>query len=150
MKDVQMMITRPLTCIAAVSLCAGLAACASTGHDMKPQELSQKTVHYECGAHGQQALDVQYTFQGSDPVAAKLIYNSQAIDLTRDTGSKTDMVGDTFTGNGYTWATEKFTRDDTSRARGSMLTQDTQQPAANGQGAALTHNILAKDCKVAG
>lgn len=147
-----MMNTRPLTCIAAVSLCIGLSACASMGHDRKPEELSQKTVHYECGTHGQQALDVQYTFQGTDPVTAKIIYNNQAIDLTRDTGSKTDMVGDTFTGNGYTWATDKFTLDDTSRAKGNMLTQDTEQQSSayNGRNAPVTHNILAKDCKVTG
>lgn len=146
-----MMITRPLTCIAAVSLCAGLAACASDGHDMKPQELSQKTVHYECGAHGQQALDVQYTFQGSDPVAAKIIYNNQAIDLKRDNDSKSDMVGVAFAGNGYTWATAKFTREDVSHAEGSMLTLDVQQQSSySNSNAHVTHTILVKDCKVNG
>lgn len=140
--------TRHLTRIAAFSLCTGLAACASPDHGKKAEELSQKTVHYECGAHGQQALDVQYTFQGSDPVTAKIVYDNQAIDLTRDTGSKTDMVGNTFTGNGYAWSTDKFTRDDVQHANGSMLTQDVEQNVG-GRNAPM-HTILVKDCKAKG
>ncbi|HEY9573681.1 MAG TPA: hypothetical protein VIR76_11245 [Pusillimonas sp.] len=133
---------RNLTAIAGVIACLGLAAC-STPKDA--QQLSQKTVEYGCGPGADQPLSVQYTFQGDEPLAAKVIYQNQAVDLTRATTSNADMVGNTFRGNGYTWTTEKFTREDVGTVNGNMLTQDTQQ-VVNGQSPSVS-NVLVKDCK---
>lgn len=132
--------------ITGLVLCAGLAACSTPQEGKKANELTQKTVEYSCSAQAQQALSVQYTFQGADAVTAKLIYNNQAIDLTRDTGSKTDMVGIAFTGSGYTWTTDKFTLENVGEANGNMLTQQGEQDV-NGKTMPV-NNILAKSCKV--
>ena len=127
----------------AVMLCAGLAACGTT---KDASRLSQQTVEYACGNEGEQPLTVQYTFQGEDPLAAKVILGDRAIDLNRDTSNKADMVGNTFKGNGFTWTTDKFTAEDVRSVDGNMLTQDSMQ---TGQGAATaTSKILAKQCKV--
>ncbi len=134
---------RNFAIIGSVILCAGLAAC---GTPKDAQELSQKTVEYRCGAGGDQPLSVQYTFQGNEPLAAKVVYNNQAIDLTRTTSNNTEVIGNTFRGNGYTWTTEKFTSDNVNTVNGNMFTQETTQ-VVNGQNSAVS-NILAKDCKV--
>ncbi len=134
--------TRNLTAIAGVMMCVGLAAC-STPKDAR--ELSQKTVQYGCGPGSDQPLSVQYTFQGDEPLAAKVIYQNQAVDLTRATTSNADMVGNTFRGNGYTWTTEKFTRENAGQVNGNMLTQETQQ-VASGKTSSVG-NVLVKDCK---
>jgi membrane-bound inhibitor of C-type lysozyme len=133
---------RKLTAISGVILCAGLAACTAP---KDAQELSQKTVEYRCGPGGEQPLSVQYTFQGTEPLAAKVIYRNQAVDLTRATTSNADMVGNTFRGNGYTWTTDKFTFDTVGTVKGNLLTQDTQQ-AVGGQTTAVS-NIIVKDCQ---
>ena len=129
-----------------IVLCAGLAAC-TTPRDAT--QLSQKTVHYACGPQGaQQPLTVQYTFQGGEALAAKVIYNTQAVDLTRATASNADMVGNTFRGNGYTWTTDKFNYDTVGETHGNMLTQDVVQ-TVNGQQTTVS-NIIANNCMVAG
>ncbi|WP_397475563.1 hypothetical protein [Pusillimonas sp.] len=131
---------------ATVVLCAGLAACAAP---RDTTQLSQKTVHYACGPQGaQQPLTVQYTFQGAEALAAKVIYNTQAVDLTRATASNADMVGNTFRGNGYTWTTDKFNYDTVGQTQGNMLTQDVVQ-TVNGQQTTVS-NIIANNCMVAG
>jgi len=132
--------------ITGLIFCAGLAAC-TTPKDAR--ELSQKTVQYTCGPAGaQQPLTVQYTFQGTEALAAKVVYNNQAVDLTRATSANADMVGNTFRGNGYTWTTEKFDFDTVATTNGNMLTQDVQQ-TVNGQPSTVS-NILANQCMVAG
>lgn len=135
--------TRNLTVLAGVFLCAGLAACSTP--EKGPQELSQQTVEYNCGEDNAQALSVQYTFQGEDALAAKVIYNNQAVDLIRATNN-VDMVGNTFRGNGYTWTTDKFTRVDVGTVDGKMLTQEVQQ-VVNGQ-TSIVSNVVVRDCKV--
>lgn len=135
---------RNFTSLAGVLLCAGLAACSTPPKGA--QELSQQTVEYNCGQDSTQPVSVQYTFQGNDALAAKVIYNNQAVDLTRATTSNVDMVGNTFRGNGYTWTTEKFTSEDAGSADGKMLTQETQQ-VTNGQ-TSTASNVLVKDCRV--
>jgi len=135
---------RTLTAMAGLILCGGLAACGTT---KDVQELSQKTVQYRCGPNGEQPLSVQYTFQGTDPVTAKVIYQNQAFDLTRTTASNTDMAANTFRGSGYTWTTRKFTEKNVASVDGDMLTQDASRSSA---GAGAVSNILVKDCKVAG
>jgi membrane-bound inhibitor of C-type lysozyme len=134
---------RKLIALSGVVLCGALAAC---GTPKDAQELSQKTVEYRCGASGEQPLSVQYTFQGGEPLAAKVIYNNTAVDLTRTTSSNTDMTGNTFKGNGYAWTTDKFTLENVDTVNGNMFTQESTQ-VVNGQNAAVS-NILAKDCKV--
>ncbi|HUH87773.1 MAG TPA: hypothetical protein VL003_06935 [Pusillimonas sp.] len=127
-------------------MCIGLIGC-TTPRDAT--QLSQKTVHYACGPQGaQQPLTVQYTFQGTEALAAKVIYNNQAVDLTRATASNADMVGNTFRGNGYTWTTDKFTYDSVGETHGNMLTQDVAQNV-NGQRTTVS-NIIANNCVVAG
>lgn len=129
-----------------LALGVGLAAC-TTPRDVT--QLSQKTVHYVCGPQGaQQPLTVQYTFQGTEALAAKVIYNNQAVDLSRATASNADMVGNTFRGNGYAWTTDKFTFDTVGETRGNMLTQDIVQ-TVNGQQSTVS-NIIASHCMVAG
>jgi membrane-bound inhibitor of C-type lysozyme len=135
---------RNLTMLTGVFLCAGLAACSTP--KQHAQELSQQTIEYNCGQGSTQPLSVQYTFQGDDALAAKVIYNNQAMDLTRATTSNVDMVGNTFRGNGYTWTTEKFTRGDAGMVNGKMLTQETQQ-VVSGQNSTIS-NIIVQDCRV--
>lgn len=135
---------RNLTAVAGVILCAGLAACSTP--QKSTQELSQQTVEYNCGQGSTQPLSVLYTFQGDEPLAAKVVYNNQAVDLTRATTSNVDMVGNTFRGNGYTWTTEKFVRGDVGTVNGKMLTQETQQ-VVSGQTSTVS-NVLVKDCRV--
>lgn len=135
---------RNLIALSGVILCAGLAAC---GTPKDARELSQKTVEYRCGASGEQPLSVQYTFQGKEPLGAKVVYQNQAVDLTRATTSNADMVGNTFRGNGYTWTTDKFDFDNVGTVNGNMLTRDASQ-TVNGQNTAVS-NILVKDCRVA-
>lgn len=130
-----------------VGLSLGLAACTTPPRDVT--ELSQKTVHYTCGPQGaQQPLTVQYTFQGTEALAAKVIYNNQAVDLTRATASNVDMVGNTFRGNGYTWTTDKFDVDTVGQTQGNMLSKDVVQ-TINGQQNTVS-NIIANQCRVAG
>lgn len=137
---------KTLISTAAVVLCAGLAACAAP---RDATQLSQKTVHYACGPQGaQQPLSVQYTFQGSEAMGAKIIYNAQAVDLTRSTATNADMVGNTFRGNGYTWTTDKFDFDSVGQTQGNMLTQDVVQ-TVNGQQSTVS-NIIANQCVVIG
>lgn len=137
---------RNLTALAGVFLCAGLAACSTP--QKNAQELSQQTVEYNCGQGSTQPLSVQYTFQGDEALAAKVVYNNQAVDLTRATTSNVDMVGNTFRGNGYTWTTDKFTHTNVAAVNGKMLTQEAQQ-VVNGQTSTVS-NVLVKDCKVVG
>lgn len=127
-------------------LCASLAACSTT-HDGEA-ELSQKTVRYECTnpSGNDLNLNVQYTFQGQRPIEARIIYNAQAITLMHTTDNKADMVGETFTGSGYTWTTGAFTYDDADDVDGNMLMQSTVQ-VTNGQ-TTSGDTILAKDCEV--
>lgn len=132
-----------LTAISGVILCAGLVGC---GSPQNVQELTQKTIEYRCGPGGDTPLSVQYTFQGDEPLAAKVIYQNQAVDLTRATTNNADMVGNTFRGNGYSWTTEKFTAENVESANGNMLAQETSQ-VVGGQNAAVG-NILVRDCKV--
>ena len=128
-------------------MCAGLAACSAP---RDAQELSQKTVQYGCGPGGSQPMSVQYTFQGKEALAAKVIYQNQAVDLTRSTASNADVLGNTFRGNGYTWTTDKFDYDTVGQVAGKMLTQDVQQYANNPPGQpAPVSNILVKDCRPA-
>lgn len=129
-----------------LAMSAALVGC-TTPRDAT--ELAQKTVHYACGPQGaQQPLSVQYTFQGNEALAAKVIYNAQAVDLTRATASNADMVGNTFRGNGYTWTTDKFTYDTVGQTHGNMLTQDVVQ-TVNGQERTIS-NIVANQCVAAG
>ena len=137
---------RTLTAAATVAVFAGLAACAAP--ERNTQELSQQTVQYSCGQGSTQPLSVEYTFQGDEPLAATIVYNSQAASLTRVTTSNVDMVGNTFRGNGYTWTTDKFTRSDVGTVDGKMLTREAQQ-TVNGQTSTVS-NVLVKDCRVAG
>ena len=129
-----------------LALCAGLAACSTSNEIGK--DLSQKTVEYSCGQGSTQPLSVQYTFQGEEALGARVVYASQAVELTRATTSNADMVGNTFRGNGYTWTTDKFTRGDVATVDGKMLTQEVQQ--RGGAQASTVSNVLVKDCKVGG
>src|SRR3546814_12125389 len=114
-------------------VCAGLAAC-STSHDGQA-ELRQQTVQYQCSNQAQEELDlkVQYTFQGEEPVTARVIYDNQAITLMHDASDKANMTGESFSGEGYTWTTGKFTYDDVDDVDGNMLTQLAGQ-GTNGTG----------------
>lgn len=138
--------TQKLTTLAGLVLCAGLAACSTSNENGK--DLTQQTVEYTCGQGNTQPVSVQYTFQGEEPLAAKVVYANQAMELTRATTSNSDMVGNTFRGNGYTWTTDKFTREDVGSVNGKMLTQDAQQRA--GVPGSTVGNVLVKDCKVGG
>ncbi len=135
-----------LTTLAGLVLCAGLAACSTSNEIGK--DLSQQTVNYSCGQGSTHPLSVQYTFQGEEPLSARVIYTNQAVELTRATTSNTDMVGNTFRGNGYTWTTDKFTREDVGSVDGKMLTQEVQQDTG-GQPSTVS-NVIVKDCKVGG
>ena len=108
---------RKLTVAAGIALCAGLAACSST---KDARQLSQKTVEYACGPDSV-PLSAQYTFQGEQALAARVVYMNQVIELNRATASNADMVGNTFRGGGYTWTTDKFAEDDVEDAKGLML-----------------------------
>ncbi len=138
--------TYKLTTLSGLVLCAGLAACSTSTEIGK--DLSQQTVEYSCGQGSTQPLSVQYTFQGEEPQTARVVYANQAVELTRATSSGSDMVGNTFRGNGYTWTTDKFTRDDAGSVDGKMLTQEVQQNAS-GQPSTVS-NVIVKDCKVGG
>jgi len=135
-----------------ITLCAGLAACG-TPHN--PNDLAQKTVEYQCGSGNGQPLSAQYTFQGQEAMSAKVIFGNQVYNLTRSTTSNSDMVGNTFRGNGYTWTTDKFAYDTAGQANGTMLTQDmaanpnAQAALAAGQPAGAA-TVLARDCKAVG
>lgn len=135
-----------LLTLSGLVLCTGLAACSTSNEIGK--DLSQQTVEYSCGQGSTQPLSVQYTFQAEEPLSARLVYGNQAVELTRATNSNADMVGNTFRGNGYTWTTEKFTREDVGSVNGKMLTQEMQQNAG-GQPSTVS-NVLVKDCKVGG
>lgn len=145
------MIKRYLTASAGAALCVTLAACSTTPrhNPNADNQLVQKTVHYECHAPGDRRvnLEAQYTFQGTGAVTAQVIYDDQAIPMTRDTNSKANLVGDTFTGNGYTWTTGQFTVDTAEKVNGNMLTRS-DAVAASGGGHANT--ILARNCVVQG
>lgn len=110
-----------LNLLATLVAVAGLAAC-TTPHG--PNELGQKTVNYQCGPGGQDALTVQYTFQGRDAVSARIIYQNQVVVLPRATASNIDMVGNTFRSDNYTWTTQAFDYDTVDSARGDMLTRE--------------------------
>lgn len=130
-------------------LCATLAACSTTVNMHKESQLSQRTVEYQCHARRERTvhLEVQYTFQGNEPVTAQVIYDDQAISLTRASDNKADMVGDTFTGNGYTWTTGKFSMEDADKVDGNMLTR---RDIATGSTTAPVDTILARNCKAKG
>ncbi len=130
-----------------VICCAGLTACSTSGEI--GNDLSQQTVEYSCGRDSTQPLSVQYTFQADEPQTARVVYANQAVELTRATTSNSDLVGNTFRGNGYTWTTEKFTRENVDSANGKMLTQEVQQRSGTGQ-PSMVSNIVVKDCKVGG
>ena len=108
----------------------GLAGCASSPDS---QQLSQKTVEYDCGPGGEQPLSVQYTFRGDEALSARVVHMNQVVDMARVTSGNAEMVGNTFRGGGYTWVTGKFDRDDVDEVDGEMLTQD--RPAGAMQGA---------------
>lgn len=144
------MIKHYLTGAAGVALCVTLAACSTTdSHPNAANQLAQKTVRYECSAQGQRGinLEVQYTFQGTDPVTAQVVYDNQAIAMTRDTNSKANLVGATFTGEGYTWTTGPFTVDNAEKVNGNMLTRSDAAANAGGQ---HINTILARNCAVRG
>lgn len=134
--------------VLALAACSLLAACSTTDEINKPNQLAQKTVHYECSAQGQRRvnLDVQYTFQGVEPVTAQIIYENQAIELARDTNSKTNLVGNTFTGHGYGWTTGQFTVQNADKVDGNLLTRTD----AGAAGASPVNTILARECHVGG
>lgn len=128
----------------------GLAGCAGSPDS---QELTQKTVEYNCGPGGEQPLTVQYTFRGDEALSARVVHMNQAVDMTRVTSGNADMVGNTFRGGGFTWVTGKFDRDDVDEVDGNLLTQD--NPGAAGQasmpasgGTGMVGTILLRDCKV--
>lgn len=128
---------------------AGLAGCAGSPDS---QQLSQKTVEYDCGPGGEQPLTVQYTFRGDEALSARVLHMNQAVDMTRVTSSNADMVGNTFRGGGYTWVTGKFDRDDVDEVDGDMLTQDSPAGAA-AAGAAVGNTgmvgtVLLRNCRV--
>lgn len=135
--------SRKLTLTAGIILCAGLTACVAP---RDAQELSQKTVQYRCGANGEAPLAVQYTFQGDEALTAKVMYQNQAVDLSRATGSNVELIGNTFRGNGYTWTTEAFDYSNAGSVNGNMLTQEVEQ-MVNGQMSTVS-NILLNFCKV--
>lgn len=123
--------------------CAALAACTTPRN---PNELAQNSVRYVCsGPNGQHPLTVQYTFQGEEPLSARISDQVQSVSLNRVTNTS-GMVGNTFTGNGYTWTTASFGPDSLDEAEGKMLTRDVQQQV-NGQTQTI-NTILAQDCKV--
>lgn len=115
-----------LSLIAAAVAVAGLAACAAP-HD--PNQLSQKTVNYQCGPGGQDPLTVQYTFQGRDALSARIVYQNQVVQLPRSTATNVDMVGNAFRSDNYTWITQAFDYDSVDSARGEMLTREMVPPA---------------------
>lgn len=137
------------TPVLGIALCATLTACSTTGNPSNDNQLAQKTVRYECNAHGQRSvnLEVQYTFQGVEPVTAQVIYDDQAISMTRDTNSKANLVGDTFTGEGYTWTTGQFTVANADKVDGTMLTRS---DASSGHPGEHINTILARGCAVRG
>lgn len=115
-----------LNLLAAMVAVAGLAGCAAP---QSPNQLSQKTVNYQCGPGGQDPLTVQYTFQGRDAVSARIIYQNQVVLLPRSTATNVDMVGNTFRSDNYTWITQAFDYDSVDSARGDMLTREIVPPA---------------------
>lgn len=115
-----------LNLLAAMVAVAGLAGCATP---QSPNELSQKTVNYQCGPGGQDPLTVQYTFQGRDALSARIIYQNQVVLLPRSTATNVDMVGNTFRSDNYTWITQAFDYDNVDSARGDMLTREIVPPA---------------------
>ena len=54
---------KTLTAIGVVALSTVLVACTAP---RSPDQLSQKTINYQCGPGGQDLLTVQYTFQGNE------------------------------------------------------------------------------------
>jgi len=145
------------------ALAAGaLAGCAGSPDS---QQLSQKSVEYECGPGGERPLTVQYTFRGDEAISARVIHMNQAVDMARVTSGNADMVGNTFRGGGYTWTTGKFDHGDVDEVDGDMLTQDAPPAAqgpghgpaygagaqagmAAGGGTGTVGNILLRDCRV--
>lgn len=107
----------------------GLAGCAGSPDS---RELSQKTIEYDCGPGGEQALTVQYTFQGEEAVSARVMHMNQVVEMTRASTGHADMVGNTFRGGGYTWVTGKFDVDDVDEVDGDMLTRDAMPAPAQG------------------
>ncbi|WP_298018109.1 hypothetical protein [uncultured Castellaniella sp.] len=141
------MIKHYLTGAASAALCITLAACSTPTNLNAPNQLAQKTVHYACNAQGQRDvnLEVQYTFQGTDPVTAQVVYDDQAISMTRDTNSKSNLVGATFVGEGYTWTTGQFTVENAEKVNGNMLTRADPAPNRTGE---KVNTILARGCAV--
>lgn len=131
------------------ALCVTLAACSTPTNLNTSNQLAQKTVHYDCSAQGQRGvnLEVQYTFQGNEPVTAQVIYDDQAISMTRDSNSKANLAGDTFTGEGYTWTTGQFTMSTAATVDGNMLTRADAVPNRAGE---HVNTILARNCTVKG
>lgn len=151
-----------------VAVC-GLAACTTPSQN----QLTQKTVNYQCGPGGQDPMSVQYTFQGLDALSARIIYQNQVVQLPRSTSSNVDMVGNTFRSDNYTWITQAFDYNSVDSARGEMLTReivpsahdaaipsDTTLPPSTGVGPAAgsrtavtpavpvqeVSNIIVRDC----
>ncbi|HEX7386322.1 MAG TPA: hypothetical protein VF285_03475 [Castellaniella sp.] len=139
----------PTTALSAAVLCTTLAACSTPVNLNPSNQLAQKTIRYECSVQGQRGvnLEVQYTFQGVEPVTAQVVYDDQAISMTRDTNSKSNLVGDTFVGQGYTWTTGQFTLDTAEKVDGTMLTL---QDAVASRPGTYVNTILARGCGVRG
>lgn len=110
-----------LKLLGACAVLTGLAACTTP---QSPHQLAQTTVDYQCGPGGQYPLTVQYTFQGGEALSARVIYQNQVVALSRSTASNTDMVGNTFRSENYTWVTQQFDYDTVGAARGEMLTRE--------------------------
>lgn len=112
---------KTLTAFGVVALSTVLGACAAP---RSPDQLAQKTINYQCGPGGQDLLTVQYTFQGNEALSARVIYQNQVVMLHRATAANTDMVGNTFRSDNYTWITENFDYSTAESARGDMLTRN--------------------------
>ena len=139
----------PFTGALVAALCTTLAACSTPVNLNPSNQLAQKTVRYDCSVQGQRGvnLEVQYTFQGVEPVTAQVVYDDQAISMTRDTNSKANLVGDTFVGQGYTWTTGQFTLDNAEKVAGTMLTRSDAVATHPGT---FVNTILARGCAVRG
>lgn len=134
-------ITRSFT-VLAVAL--GLTACTAP---RTPDQISQVSIDYRCGPGGQTPLTVQYTFQGEEPLAARVIYQNQVVELPRSTAKHADMAGNTFRSDSYTWLTQTFDYDNVGSARGEMLTREVVPSVTNNTGSAGS-TVLPSDSAV--
>ncbi|NLC35986.1 MAG: hypothetical protein GX772_06005 [Alcaligenaceae bacterium] len=137
-----------------------LAGCAGSSDS---RELTQKMVEYECGPGGEQPLTVQYTFQGTEALSARVVHMNQAVEMVRVTSNHADMVANTFRGAGYTWTTGAFDIDNVEDVDGDMLTQAAPVGAAqsgnygtvsdryagtHGGQTGVVGTVLLRDCRV--